>query len=57
MEATPSRVDQEVCPALADLYHAHYRSLCRLAALLTGDTRTAETVRTVLSRQRDPRVR
>jgi DNA-directed RNA polymerase specialized sigma24 family protein len=44
MEATPSRVDQEVCPALADLYHAHYRSLCRLAALLTADTRTAETV-------------
>jgi DNA-directed RNA polymerase specialized sigma24 family protein len=44
MEVTPSRVDQEVCPALADLYHAHYRSLCQLAALLTGDTRTAETV-------------
>jgi DNA-directed RNA polymerase specialized sigma24 family protein len=44
MEATPNRVDQEVCPALADLYHAHYRSLCRLAALLTGDPRAAETV-------------
>jgi RNA polymerase sigma factor (sigma-70 family) len=44
MEATPSRVDQEACAALADLYHAHYRSLYRLAALLTGDTRTAETV-------------
>jgi DNA-directed RNA polymerase specialized sigma24 family protein len=32
------------CPALADLYHAHYRSLTRLATLLTGDPRTAEAV-------------
>jgi DNA-directed RNA polymerase specialized sigma24 family protein len=32
------------CPALADLYHAHYRSLTRLATLLTGDPGTAEAV-------------
>ena len=31
------------CP-LADLYHAHHRSLLRLATLLTGDASTAETV-------------
>ena len=32
------------CPALADLYHAHYRPLIRLATLLTGDSGTAEAV-------------
>jgi DNA-directed RNA polymerase specialized sigma24 family protein len=32
------------CPALADLYHAHYGSLIRLATLLTGDRGTAEAV-------------
>lgn len=31
-------------PALADLYRAHYRSLTRLATLLTGDPGTAEAV-------------
>lgn len=32
------------CPALADLYHTHYRSLLRLATLLTGDASIAEAV-------------
>jgi DNA-directed RNA polymerase specialized sigma24 family protein len=34
----------EVSQVLADLYHAQYRSLLRLAALLTGDAYCAETV-------------
>ena len=40
----PGDAVQDVCPALADLHHMHYRSLFRLAALLTGDPRTAEAV-------------
>jgi DNA-directed RNA polymerase specialized sigma24 family protein len=35
---------QDICLALPDLYHAQYRSLFRLAVLLTGDADTAETV-------------
>jgi RNA polymerase sigma factor (sigma-70 family) len=42
--AVQSGVEQDVGAVLADLYHAHYRSLCRLAALLTGDIRIAEAV-------------
>jgi RNA polymerase sigma factor (sigma-70 family) len=42
--ATESGAEQDGCPALADLYRTHYRSLIRLAALLTGDTSTAEAV-------------
>jgi DNA-directed RNA polymerase specialized sigma24 family protein len=34
----------EAAQVLADLYHAQYRSLLRLAALLTGDAYCAETV-------------
>ena len=34
----------DVCPALSDLYHAQYRSLFRLAVLLTGDADAAEAV-------------
>jgi DNA-directed RNA polymerase specialized sigma24 family protein len=36
--------EQDPCPALADLYRTHHRSLIRLAALLTGDTVAAEAV-------------
>ena len=36
--------EQNHSPALTDLYHTHHRSLLRLAALLTGDTDTAEAV-------------
>jgi DNA-directed RNA polymerase specialized sigma24 family protein len=48
-ESKPPAVTQAepppgACPALADLYHAHYRSLIRLATLLTGDSDTAEAV-------------
>jgi DNA-directed RNA polymerase specialized sigma24 family protein len=43
-EAAPRGGEQEACPDLAHLYHTHHRSLIRLAALLTGDTGTAETV-------------
>ncbi len=35
---------QDPHPALTDLYQAHYHSLLRLAALLVGDTTTAEAV-------------
>jgi DNA-directed RNA polymerase specialized sigma24 family protein len=35
---------QSACPPLDDLYHAHYRSLTRLATLLTGDSGIAEAV-------------
>ena len=42
--ATESSAEQDGCAALADLYRTHYRSLIRLAALLTGDTSTAEAV-------------
>jgi RNA polymerase sigma factor (sigma-70 family) len=36
--------EQDDGPALDDLYQAHHRSLLRLAALLTGNTATAEAV-------------
>lgn len=36
--------ERETCPLLTDLYDRHYRSLFRLAALLTGDAATAEAV-------------
>jgi RNA polymerase sigma factor (sigma-70 family) len=42
--AAPGSAEPGACPALADLYHTHHRSLIRLAALLTGDTGSAETV-------------
>jgi DNA-directed RNA polymerase specialized sigma24 family protein len=44
MVAARSGAEQEPCPALAELFHLHYRALFRLAALLTGDTGTAQTV-------------
>jgi len=44
MVAARSGTEQEPCPALAELFHLHYRSLFRLAALLTGDTGTAQAV-------------
>jgi len=43
-EAAQSGAEPTDCPAVADLYHAHYRSMLRLAALLTGDAHTAEAV-------------
>ena len=39
-----SGADQDAGPALDDLYRAHYRPLLRLAALLTGNSATAEAV-------------
>ena len=36
--------EQNDSPALTELYHTHHRALLRLAALLTGDTSTAEAV-------------
>ena len=42
--AGESGAERGVCPALADLYRTHYRTLIRLAALLTGDTSAAEAV-------------
>ena len=42
--AAQAGAEQDCSPALTDLYHTHYRSLIRLAALLTGDTGTAEAV-------------
>jgi DNA-directed RNA polymerase specialized sigma24 family protein len=36
--------DSAVCQALESIYHAHYVSLVRLAALLTGDAIVAEEV-------------
>jgi len=35
---------QDICPALSDLYNPQYRSLLRLAVLLTGDADAAEAV-------------
>ena len=56
--AAQSAAELGFCPAVADLYHAHYRSLFRLAALLTGDSRTSEAVVvdsfTALHRPRKP---
>lgn len=49
---------QDTCWGLAELYHTHYRSLFRLAALLTGDISSAEAVVqdsfAALRRRRDP---
>src|SRR5260370_35475948 len=42
--AAQAGAEQDCSPALTDLYHTHYRSLIRLAALLTGDTGIAEAV-------------
>jgi RNA polymerase sigma factor (sigma-70 family) len=39
-----SGAEQAASPGLDDLYRTHYRSLIRLAALLTGDTSAAEAV-------------
>jgi RNA polymerase sigma factor (sigma-70 family) len=39
-----SGAEHDACPGLPDLYRTHYRSLIRLAALLTGDTGAAEAV-------------
>jgi len=44
MAAVQHSTGQEICPALAGLWHTHHRSLVRLAALLTGDNGSAETV-------------
>jgi DNA-directed RNA polymerase specialized sigma24 family protein len=41
---TGPRADSAVCQALESIYHAHYVSLVRLAALLTGDAIVAEEV-------------
>jgi DNA-directed RNA polymerase specialized sigma24 family protein len=50
--------EQDAGLRLAELYHLHYRSLFRLAALLTGDTGSAEEVVqdsfTTLQRLRNP---
>ncbi len=35
---------QDICPALSDLHNAQYRSLFRLAVLLTGNADAAEAV-------------
>jgi hypothetical protein len=35
---------QDICPALSDVYHAQYRSPIRLTVLLTGDADAAEAV-------------
>jgi DNA-directed RNA polymerase specialized sigma24 family protein len=37
-------MQQDICRALSDLYHEQYRSLFRLAVLLTGDADAAEVV-------------
>ena len=42
--AAPGSAMRQACPALADLYDTHHRSLIRLAALLTGDRDAAEQV-------------
>lgn len=44
MAAACSSLEQDICPALAGLWHTHRRPLVRLAVLLTGDVVTAETV-------------
>jgi DNA-directed RNA polymerase specialized sigma24 family protein len=41
---TDESAERDACPSLAELHHAHYRSLFRLAALLTGDPAAAEAV-------------
>jgi DNA-directed RNA polymerase specialized sigma24 family protein len=44
MGAAESGAAQDACPTLAEVYRTHYQTLFRLAALLTGDTGTAEAV-------------
>jgi DNA-directed RNA polymerase specialized sigma24 family protein len=44
VEAIHNGAGKEAGQVLAELYHDHYPSLFRLAALLTGDTRAAEAV-------------
>ena len=44
MGAAESGAEQDARTTLADVYGMYYQALFRVAALLTGDTRTAETV-------------
>ena len=44
MGAAESGAEQDARTALADVYRTYYQTLFRVAALLTGDTRTAEAV-------------
>ena len=44
MGAAESGAEQDARTTLADVYRMYYQTLFRVAALLTGDTRTAETV-------------
>jgi DNA-directed RNA polymerase specialized sigma24 family protein len=44
MGAAESGAGQDAHPTLADVYRTDYQTLFRLAALLTGDTGTAEAV-------------
>jgi DNA-directed RNA polymerase specialized sigma24 family protein len=44
MAAAGNSAEPDICPAVAALWHTHQRSLLQLAALLTGDSGTAETV-------------
>ncbi len=44
MGAAESGAEQDARPTLADVYRTYYQTLFRVAALLTGDTRTAEAV-------------
>lgn len=43
-DATRTGAERDAWPALADLYDRHYGSLFRAAALLTGDSGTADVV-------------
>jgi DNA-directed RNA polymerase specialized sigma24 family protein len=43
-DATRTGAERDACPAMADLYDRHYGSLFRAAALLTGDSGTADVV-------------
>ena len=44
MGAAESGAEQDARTTLADVYRTYYQTLFRVAALLTGDTRTAEAV-------------
>jgi DNA-directed RNA polymerase specialized sigma24 family protein len=44
MGAAESGAEQDARTTLADVYRMYYQTLFRVAALLTGDIRTAETV-------------
>ncbi|HUA31469.1 MAG TPA: SigE family RNA polymerase sigma factor [Streptosporangiaceae bacterium] len=44
MGAASSRIAAEADLAITQMYHAEYRSLVRMAAMLVGDTGTAEEV-------------